>query len=146
MVYPLSISHRQARMFLFASIVLVVAAIVVAFTADRFTSHYGILTALVAGLSVGGGLLFSDGIFYITERGGVAKLIFLGLLSVISTVLVVVAFPVSQKNSGGVYYLNLTGLIIGVIFMVSLVALLHTAIIYASTRRRDKRYKREVDS
>lgn len=123
-------------MFLVASISVIIVAIFAAFAAIIYTSYYGLLGALVVGLSVGAGFLFSDGIFYITDKGGTAKLLGFGLFLVVSTVIVMVVFPANQHKIDGKYYLNLAGQLVGIPFVFSIVAFIHTTLLSVFSRRK----------
>lgn len=135
-------TQRQARLFIAVSIPLTLAAIASSVAAVNYTMYYGILGALAVGLAVGGGITFSDGIFSISNTGKVVKLIGLGLLMVVSTILVILLFPASQNLVNGIYYLNLTGQVAEIPFVFSVVAFLHTALLYTSNRIKHQRKER----
>ena len=125
-MYLQKISPHQARMFLVASIIIAFVAIVMGVASDSYRYYYGVLSALSAGLSVGTGFLFSDGIFYITDKGGTVKILIFGLLSVIFIATIIIVFPLNQYKFDGIYYLNLTGQIVVVPSAFSIAAFIHT--------------------
>lgn len=117
-------------------------AVLFAYAASTYASHYGVLGALVTGLSVGAGFLFSYGLLGITEKWKNARILSLGILVAVSWVLIAVLFPLSQQKAGGMYYLNFTGLLAGIPFVFSVVALLHTVILTAMGRKGEpQRYR-----
>lgn len=125
-------------MFLVASISVTIVAISAAFSAVTYASYYGLLSAISVGLAVGAGFLFSDGIFYITDKGGTLKLIGVGLLLVISAVIVMMVFPANQHKVGNEYHLNLVGQIVAIPFVFSAVAFIHITLLYVISRRKIK--------
>lgn len=141
----MGITMQQARLFIAVSIPLTLAAFASSIAAVNYTMYYGILSAFAIGLSVGGGITFSDGILGISNTGGVVKLIGLGLLMVVSTILVILLFPANQNLANGIYYLDLTGQVAEIPFVFSVVAFLHTALLYTSNRRKHQRKERRSD-
>lgn len=132
--------HRATLYFL-VSIILAVISICLALAAVRYTSNYGILSALVAGVSVGSGTLFSDGIQNITDKLEKEKLIGLGLLMALSATIVIIMVPGTQYKLNGMYYLNLTGLIIEIPFLFFGTAFVYTALLFATGKRKSRTNK-----
>ncbi|MGC8505714.1 MAG: hypothetical protein ACP5NK_03270 [Thermoplasmata archaeon] len=120
------------------SIILAIISIGLAFAAVRYTTNYGILSALVAGISVGSGILFSDGIQNITDKLEKEKLIGLGLLMAASATLVIIVVPGTQYKLNDLYYLNLTGLLIEIPFVFSVTAFVHTALLFLVRRKKSR--------
>lgn len=128
-MYLPQMSLRQAQIFLAASVLLIVAAFGTAYASMNYTQHYAILQALVTGLSVGAGILFSNGILNISNKGHLKKLIGLVLLLVISTLLFIALSPISGSVIEMQYRLNIIGLSLAIFFEFSLVSLLYTILV-----------------
>lgn len=127
--------NHRATVWFSASAILGVISISLAFAAVKFTLNYGILSALVAGTSVGSGILFSNGLQNIANQLVKEKLIGLGLFMVATTILVIMTVPGTQYKYNGEYYLNITGLLIETLFEFSTVAFLYTALLLAAMRK-----------
>lgn len=127
--------NHRATVYFSASAILGVISISLAFAAVKFTLNYGILSALVAGASVGSGILFSNGLQNIANQLVKEKLIGLGLFMVATTILVIMTVPGTQYKYNGEYYLNITGLLIETLFEFSTVAFLYTALLLAAMRK-----------
>ena len=132
--------HRATLYFL-VSIILAVISICLSLAAVRYTSNYGILLALVAGVSVGSGTLFSEGIQNITDKLEKEKLIGLGLLMAASATLVIIMVPGTEYKLNDVYYLNLTGLLIEIPFVFFVTAFVYTALLFAARKRKSRTNK-----
>lgn len=129
------IGKRQARIFLFISVPVILVAVALAYASTVYPSLYGILSALSIGISVGAGFLVSDGIFFISEINYSRKVAGFGIFLLISLIFMVILFPTNYIILNGNYYLNLTGEIVSILVVISIVGFLHTALIAISERR-----------
>lgn len=133
------ITGKQARIFLAAVVPFLCTAVLLAYAATNYASHYGILAALVSGVSIGAGILFSDGMSGLLKKWRNAWIVALGAMVAASALLLTVMFPLNQYNSGGMYYLNFTGLLAGIPFAFSFVAFLHTVFLAATAGKNKSR-------
>ena len=140
-MYSSSLDKHRATLYFLASIILAIISIGLALAAVRYTTNYGILSALVAGISVGSGILFSDGMQNIPDKLEKEKLIGLGLLMAASATIVIIMVPGTQSKLNDVYYPNLTGLLIEIPLVFFVTAFVYTALLFAARKRKSRTNK-----
>lgn len=128
-------SKRSAQFFLIASVDLFISAVVAGIEATYHIQHYGILGALAAGLAVGSGITFSDGVYSYFSRHSVSRiLVLLCLLLAASVASMAVTYHAGQSQINGLYYLNTTTQMLEAPFVFSIVVVIYLLFRLISTR------------